>query len=377
MVFPHNNSKPGQDAPDASALPPQAAGAAPAAPFPPRVIRGTSRPDTGDKPRTKVDYLTISCQDSLSAIRERLGYVFADAPAIPIYEPGGGMRRFERSLRVSIAGVPVGLVMWGGQTQRGRACVDVPGVGCGFVTDWIRAEEALLDLPERVWRRGDIAGDFFNGELTHDRVKRAHAEGKFKRGGLGPKLYEIRSSDENEGKTIYIGKRGGDQLGRFYEKGKQVFWAAASRQLRQLAEVPQGVTATDSNLNRGQPFDLATWYRAELELRSKNRPIPDDWISRRDNYFAGAYPFMEELLPEAVPEVIVRPREIGILAIERALDTVKRQWGAVLYTGLAYCGGDYVALCGKILGAKHSPRLVAAGALLALDGETYADADPE
>jgi phage replication initiation protein len=229
-------------------------------------------------------------------------------------------------------------------------------------------------LPEHSWRRADIAADFFQGEVTHERVKQAHRDGKFARGGRGPALGEILSSDEDQGRTIYIGKRGSDALGRFYEKGKKEYWSGANKALRAIAGSPNGVMSADSKLNGAESFDLAKWYRAELELRAKNRPIPDDWISKRDQYFAGAYPFLEEILPEAEPRRLLRPRDAGIAGIERALATIKRQWGPTLYTGLEYCGGDYVALCLKILGEHHSPRLIAAGALLALAGEPDANA---
>lgn len=346
--------------------------AAASASAPPEVIRGTSTPDSQAResdPKTKVDYLTISCEENSPAIRRCLSEVFHGAIAGPVYETGPGMRHFERSQRITIAGMPAGVVLTGGDTQRGRACVDLYGIGCSFVTDWRQAEAALLELRGRSWRRADIAADFFRGELNHERVKRAHADGKFKRGGRGPVLYEITSSDEDEGKTLYVGKRGGDALGRFYEKGKKEYWAGSNKVLRKLAGSPRGVSVKDSNMNDGESFDMAAWYRAELELRAKNRPIPDDWISRRDEYFAGTYPFLQELLPEVEGRILVRPRDMGIIAIERALERVKRQWGSVLFTGLAYCGGDYVALCVKILGNKHSPRLIEGGALLAIADE--------
>lgn len=329
---------------------------------PPKVIRGTS--PLGNSPRTKVDYLTVSCEEDGGAISDCLAAVFAGAPASPVYEHGPGKRHFEKSRRIVIAGVPVGVILTGGETQRGKACIDVPGVGCGFVEDWERAEDAFLALPGRSWRRADIAADFFAGELTHERVKQAHDEGKFMRGGRAPLLTQIVPSDPAKGRSIYIGLRGGDALGRFYEKGKREFGTAAYAELRRLADSPAGVTVTDTAVNGGEPFDLAKWYRAELELRSKNRPIPDDWITRRDEYFAGAYPFLAELLPEVEPRILLRPRDRGILAIEKALDQIKRQWGDTLFTGLAYVGGDYVALCERILGSKHSRKLIEAGALL-------------
>ncbi|HZQ75407.1 MAG TPA: replication initiation factor domain-containing protein [Burkholderiales bacterium] len=341
---------------------------APPASAPPKVIRGTSTPGNGiAAPRTKVDYLTISCREDRDAISRCLAEVFSGAPAVPSFEQGPGKRHFDQSRRILIAGVPAGEVLTGGETQRGRACIDVSGTGCGFVQDWERAQAALLALPERSWTRADIAADFFRGELTHERVKQAHKEGKFTRGGREPLLTAITTTDRNRGRTIYIGQRGGDALGRFYEKGKKEFSESASKVFRQLAGSAEDVTVTDAALNQGEPFDLASWYRAELELRSKNRPIADDWITRRDEYFAGAYPFLAELLPEVEPRVLVRPRDRGILAIEAALERVKKQWGAVLYTGLAYCGGDYLTLCEKILATHHSRKLVQAGALLAVD----------
>jgi len=343
-------------------------------PAPPKVIRGTSPSGNGiggSAARTKVDYLTISCEEQRWAIDRCIQEVFSGSIAKPVFESGPGMRHFEKAHRISIAGVPCGFILSGGESQRGRACVDLSGVGCGFVQDWERAEKALLGLPERSWRRADIAADFFRGELTHERVKEAHEAGKFARQGRGPGLGQVLW---DEGRTLYVGKRGGDCLGRFYEKGKKEFASGRNKLLRKLTDSPEGVRVTDSALNGGEEFDLSLWYRAELELRAKNRPIPDDWITRRDEYFAGAYPFMEELLPEVDPRRIVRPRDMGILSIERALDRIQRQWGAVLYTGLAYFGGDYVALCTQILGTKHSARLIAAGALLALDGEQDANA---
>ncbi len=351
----------------------EAAAAAAASP-PPKVIRGTSRTGNGiggSAPRTKVDYLTISCREQRWAIDRCLEQVFSGSVAKPVFESGRGMRHFERSHRISIAGMPCGVILTGGETQRGRACVDLSGVGCGFVQDWERAEKVFLGLPEHSWRRADIAADFFRGELTHERVKEAHEAGKFARWGRGPKLGQVLW---DEGRTLYVGKRGGDALGRFYEKGKKEFASGRNKLLRRLMDSPEGVRVTDAALNGGEAFDLSQWYRAELELRAKNRAIPDDWITRRDEYFAGAYPFLEELLPEADPRRIVRPRDMGILSIERALDRIKRQWGAVLYTGLAYFGGDYVELCTKIVGEKHSARLIAAGALIALEGEQDADA---
>jgi len=390
VTFLPNNSRPTAN-PDggcagAGDQAPQALGAQP--PDPPMVIRGTSTgngdagdrvsplPDTPKSPKTKVDYVTVSCREDVGAIHRCLAEVFREAIARPAFEPSQGMRHFAHSLRITVGGVPAGLVLFGGATQRGRACVDISGTGCAFVMDWERAQRAFLALPDSVWRRGDIAADFFDGKVTHERVAAAHEAGKFIGRGRNPKLCQILPSDPDEPRTIYVGKRGGDTFGRFYEKGKKVYWESRSKQLRKLAGSPDVVLIKESDASDAKAYSLGKWYRAELELRAKNRPLPSDWITRRDEYFTGAYPFLEELLPEVNPEVMLRPRDQGILAIERAFEVIKHQWGKTLYTGLSHCGGDYVALFRKILGKDHSPRLVAAGALIALGEVGDEDAQP-
>lgn len=356
---------------DAAELPPQAAAGSALAGGPPKVIRGTSHPEHGDtskpKCRTKVDYATVTCGEDLPAIRRCLERVFADAPAEPSYQDGGPMRHFRYSLRISVGGVGVGHLLWGGESQRERACIDLPGTAWGFVDDLARVEQAFAFLPQPRFRRADIAADFFRGEVTYERVKAAHDAGKFARGGRGPKCRQIISSDPEDGRTLYVGVRGGDAFFRAYEKGKQMFATPAYREARRVLESAQNLTSHDTRLNGGEPFNLANWFRTELELRSKNRPIPADWISKRDSYFAGAYPFLAELLPEAEPEIIMRPRDSGLVAVDAALATINRQWGPAIFTALAVHGGDYLEVFKKIVGTKHSPSLVAAGALLAID----------
>jgi hypothetical protein len=121
---------------------------------PPLVIRGQVHGNPGAAsrtPRTKVDYLSISFDEDLLAARRCISEVFAGAVSEPFYGMGPGKRHFERSHRLTMAGVPVGVLLSGGETQRGRACLDLSGMGCGFVTDWKRAEQALLALPGRRW----------------------------------------------------------------------------------------------------------------------------------------------------------------------------------------------------------------------------------
>lgn len=283
----------------------------------------------------------------------------------PHFEAGSPHRFYEQSERISICGIPSGALMWGGKTQRGRATVELTGKGCELVKDWDRAEDALLALPAMVFKRGDIKADFFRGEVTHERVVQAHTAGRFKRGGRPPSLETIVSTDENKGRTCYVGARGGDAMVRCYEKGKKEF--LGEKQISALTDGdPRGVMTTNSALNGGLQFDLADWYRVELELRPDKRALPVDLIARRDEYFAGAYPFLADLLPEVEGQILVTPKQLGILSVERMLEVIKTQYGSALYTALVVHFGSITDVWDKIVGYKHSPSLVEAGALLAL-----------
>src|SRR6185436_19629806 len=77
--------------------------------FPPLVIRGTSPSGNGiggSVPRTKIDYLTISCQEHRGAIDRCIQEVFSGSIAKPVFESGAGMRHYEKAHRISIAGMP-------------------------------------------------------------------------------------------------------------------------------------------------------------------------------------------------------------------------------------------------------------------------------
>lgn len=328
--------------------------------------------------RTKIDYLTVSFRESIPAVKACLAHVFKGLPGGPEWgETKPGVQRFENRVEILLGGQMGGLVLWGGATQRGKAAVQISGTGCGHVRDWDRADEALHELPGAKFTRTDIALDSYRGEVTHERMEAAHAAGKFRRDGGGryPEMSQIISSNEARQRTIYVGRRGGDRMARGYEKGKKEFWGASNALLRKLGdELIEGVRwgGAGSKVNGGEAFDLAKWYRVELEMRNAHTPIPLDVISRRDEYFAGAWPWFSELLPEAEGQILVRPREMGIIAIERALEQVNKQYGRILYTGLVYLGGDYLALCDRVVGKEHSEKLVAAGALLAIEDEKAA-----
>ena len=107
-------------------------------------------------------------------------------------------------------------------------------------------------------------------------------------------MRQIVSSDQHAGRTCYIGSREGAKFLRCYEKGFEVY---------QKMIAAYGFSAEGMTLDGKRLEDI---YRVELELKPDRCVIPWETIDQRDQYFAGAYPFNAELLPEVEPDVLLR-----------------------------------------------------------------------
>ena len=80
--------------------------------------------------------------------------------------------------------------------------------------------------------------------------------------------------------------------------------------------------------------------------------------------FAGAYPYLQDVL-SVEPEVFVQRRERGPqLELAAALASIRKQYGATLFTGLAAYHGDFLAVWERVVGRKHNQALVDAGVLM-------------
>jgi phage replication initiation protein len=203
-------------------------------------------------------------------------------------------------------------------------------------------------------KRVDIAADFYQGEVSFEQVQAAYGAGKF-RLRRQPDYKTVQGSN---GRTFYVGTRGNDVFLRAYEKGKQEF--AGLPRWEQVC----GPEGHRRSINGGPWFRLDQWFRVELELRAKTRPLPLDVLPDRDQYFAGAYPFLQELLPQVEPEILVRPQHVAEANLDRALLNIRDQWGSTLFTAITAYGGDIFRVWKRIVGNHHNERLVQAGVLL-------------
>ena len=263
-----------------------------------------------------------------------------------------GILGFQQASIIAIADMPVGRMDFGGDSQKGWVRVDLTGKGCEWVQDW-HAIEVVEALPSSQVRRLDLALTTWRGEVGHETVVQAHKNGRFITRGRPPVLSQITSSDPRAGRTCYVGKRDkSDKFMRCYEKGFELAAKAESRGL------PGYLTEIDG-------FKVEDIYRCEVELKASSTDIPWEVVGRRDQYFAGAYPFCAEILPGVEADILQRrPEREPQTDLAAALENCRIQFGPTLFTAMRAYHGDMTAVWDKVIGDHHSQSLLEAGVLL-------------
>jgi phage replication initiation protein len=256
-----------------------------------------------------------------------------------------GWQGYEESAEVLLGEMQVGMLAYGGERQRGWSYCGLSGRGCEWVGDWDRAQEALEGLRQYEKRRCDIALTTAHRKVTHEDVIAAYRAGLFATNGRPPKMTRIESERPEDGRTCYVGNRERDKFLRGYEWGLKHFGGT-------------GVVAYN-----GCPIEEL--YRLELELKAKTAPLPVDLIDRRDEYFAGAYPYLGQVLPDVQGQILVMQRERGPqLDLARRLAAIRQQWGSTLFTAMVANHGDFGAVWEQIVGSSHNEELLRAGVLM-------------
>lgn len=297
--------------------------------------------------KTTIDWLTFRTQADPPAAVQALKPMFGDMGQWLQLKPlERGVMGFEQAANVLLANMPIARIDFGGESQRGWARVAMSGKGCQWVQDWT-AMHSIEDLPDSEIRRLDIALTTWNGEVSHDTIVNAHSLGKFGTGGRNPDLQQITSSNPIAGKTCYIGKRKSDRFLRAYEKGFEMNAKAGG------------------NLTHVDGHRIEDIYRTEIELKSSNTVLPWSLIERRDEYFAGSYPFCAELLPGVDADVLQRrPEREPQTDLAVALENIRIQYGPTIFTALHAYHGDMTTVWDKIIGNDHNQNLLEAGVLL-------------
>jgi phage replication initiation protein len=302
--------------------------------------------------KTTVDWLRFRTKTEPYDILETMRPMFEDLGDHLKLEPRDkGILGFTQASDIMIAGMPVGRMDFGGHSQRDWVRVDMTGKGCEWVKDWdqLRNVEAL---PDAQIRRLDIALTTWEGEISHDTVVQAHTAGRFITRGRPPVLSQVTSSDPRAGRTCYIGKREqSDKFMRCYEKGWEMVGKYEGR-------TPGEITHIDNKA-------VGDIYRCEVEFKAVNSDIPWEVVERRDQYFAGAYPFCADILPNVEADILMRrPERDPQLELLAVLDNCRVQFGPSLFTALKSYHGDIGAVWDKVVGNHDNKRLVEAGVLL-------------
>jgi phage replication initiation protein len=314
---------------------------------------------------TKVDFHAWRFREKgLGPLENALRGVFSDAPCPPVLTARrGGWKGYSSSANISIGDMEVGLVAWGGDFQKGWGYASMTGRGCDWVGDWDLAQEALDALPEYEAKRTDIALDTFDPGLGFEATLNAYRAGGFAPAGSGgrpPKCEPMKPERPEDSAIIRIGNRERDKFYRGYEKGKDQFGADCLD-----SEAGLGLRLPFQVNGETVMVPMVDWFRHELELKPKTAPLPEDLIDRRDEYFAGAYPYLSHVLKDVEPQILVMRRERGPqLDLAAAAECLRKQWGNTIFTMLHAYGGDIGVVMSKIIGTTHNDRLVKAGVLL-------------
>lgn len=301
--------------------------------------------------KTTIDWLRFRVQAEPRDIVKTLMPMFGEfGGALKLVPLERGMLGFKQASTISIGDMPLGRMDYGGESQKGWVRVDIGGKGCEWVKDWEQVG-AVEELPAAQIRRLDIALTTWEGQITHESVLKAHGDRRFVTRGRPPALQQITSSDPRAGRTCYIGKREqSDKFMRCYEKGFEM--------AGKVKRLPGELTHIDG-------FKVEDIYRCEVELKAVSADIPWEVIERRDQYFAGAYPFCADVLPGVEADILQRrPDREPQTDLAVALENCRVQFGPTLYTAMMAYQGDITAVWDKVVGKEHNRSLLESGVLL-------------
>ena len=280
-----------------------------------------------------VDWLAFTVRpekaDDWKWMRNTLHYVFK-IPAYTWHETGRQWHGYTTSAELvdSVDGgesIRLGVVAWGGESQRGTLHVELFGRTCARLADW-EGIKAWGESAGAVLTRVDVAHDDFEGTTVNiEQARTWLKEGGFASNGRPPRARLIDDLESGEGKTFYVGNRAYGKLCRVYEKGKQL----------------------------GDP--TSPWNRIEVEVRNKGRIIPWHVLTSPGHFLAGAYPCLY-FLSVRQERIKTIHRSVRI-QYPRMVENVKRFAGRSLNAMYEVEGGDAEAVLKQVLRAGRPKSL--------------------
>ncbi len=184
-----------------------------------------------------------------------------------------GRNYYDSTLKiVNDQDVEVGSVSGGGVYQKDTYLLMLNGSGCTFAKrGWRQRLYKFLNPLKAKLSRIDIALDFFNGGFGGvEGVREACLNGGFDYNGRRPDGRMDGFWDAGHSRSYYVGRRGA-KLVNAYEKAHQ-FGDMESE-----------------------------WWRLELRYWSQDRVLPLECLIEPDKFFAGAHPYLQQLLDVSDP----------------------------------------------------------------------------
>lgn len=193
--------------------------------------------------------------------------------------------------------------------QRDTILCSLNGNGCSFARqDFAQLLHLFLgeSTQPRITRIDLAYDDFDSATYSIDSVINNYNSGGFNNGFRKPKFSQVgnwnnTNDDNNSGRTVYIGTRTSGLFCRVYEKGLQL-----------------------KNLS------LKDWVRVEVEFKSTDRIIPFDILLNPQDYFAGAYPALNNH-SQKQSRIDTYKHEISS-DLNHRITWAKRQLGNLIYT---------------------------------------------
>lgn len=192
-------------------------------------------------------------------------------------------------------------LLTGGDSQRGRARLEIRGDACSRAADWSLLLARLSECRPTITRI-DLAADFLDGSVTLSEVVDAHGLGLFSSRGPAPATSCAGDwlGDNPKGRTLYIGSRASGKLWRWYEKGKQ----------------------------QGDPS--SPWVRGELEIRNSERDIPLDVLTNCATYYGGGSKYAAAVMGTLKVSTIALRKHHAALILDHQIHHARQSYGHLI-----------------------------------------------
>lgn len=304
--------------------------------------------------KTKIDWLAATSPMGHDAIRLLLAVIW---PTVAFVRNVHGMPGYPSSDAIMVDGARYGQIGYG--AAHGRDFFVITGTGCRTLDDELTCVfHDGLEVIEGQLSRIDICLDSYRGERTFEHALWARENGAFKRPNGTEPDWQVVSSQKgdggNLGRTLYVGRRGGEVMARIYEKGLEVF-AKMPEEFKMMSEAREIVMGV-------KPEFSDSWLRVELEFRKqdKKRLLPLEMMLHRDKYFVGAYPYTAACIDDveaARPRAEVTEDNVEFIKMANA---GRRSYGSFIHTckELGFTDSDVVNL---LTNDRMSERLVKSG----------------